>query len=266
MYRWLRNIHLILGTFSFLFLMMYAVSAVQMAHNRWFSSKPTVTEIELAVGAGQTPRAAAQALMQQHGMRGELGGVKQSPEGSSFRITRPGTVYEVVYNQAAGKAKVRTNTANFILDHADVSAAARNRLADALAATGGGAAGVRRMISVEYAYGLGAIGDRPIGTLLAPNGFAHAFNLVSPFVFNRRATLNAIGDLTAELQELAANREFEKLASRQRPADKRPGMKNFAGKLLLLQGFGYDKVTRSYWNAQDERAALLARVKQSLGT
>ena len=110
MYRYLRNTHLILGLFCCLFLLMYAVSSVQMSHNRWFDNKPRVTESEVAVHGGN-PREVAAELMAQ-GLRGELAAVFTTPLGASFRIVRPGTVYEVTWTN--GMAKIRTNEANFM--------------------------------------------------------------------------------------------------------------------------------------------------------
>ena len=107
MYRYLRNTHLFTGLFCCLFLLMYGVSSVQMAHNRWFNLRPQVTEAAYAVH-GDNPRAVAMELMSDRGLRGELAQVR----GASFRIVRPGTVYEVEY--AGGTAKVRTNVAGFM--------------------------------------------------------------------------------------------------------------------------------------------------------
>lgn len=115
MYKWIRNTHLLIGLFAFLFLLMYGVSAVQMAHNRWFNNKPAVTESEIAVTAGVTDaRAVARELMDRHGLRGELAQVRKSGDGLSFRVVRPGTVYEVAYSPETGNAKVKTNVANLM--------------------------------------------------------------------------------------------------------------------------------------------------------
>src|SRR5690242_3453248 len=46
------------------------------------------------------------------GYRGEMMQVNASHDGASFRIVRPGTVYEVAW--ASGRAKIRTNEANFM--------------------------------------------------------------------------------------------------------------------------------------------------------
>jgi hypothetical protein len=115
MYKFIRNTHLLIGLFAFLFLLMYGVSAVQMAHNKWFSSKPAVSESELAL----TPRVpdarvVARELMDRHGIRGELAQVRKAGPGFSFRIVRPGTVYEISYTAETGAAKVKTNVANLM--------------------------------------------------------------------------------------------------------------------------------------------------------
>ena len=116
MYPTLRSIHLCLGLFCCLFLLMYGVSAVQMSHSRWFNLKPSVTtsEITLDKTNSGSPRAAANELIVRHGLRGELRQVTETASGSSFRIVRPGTVYEVEYVRATQIARVKTNTAGFI--------------------------------------------------------------------------------------------------------------------------------------------------------
>jgi hypothetical protein len=115
MYKFIRNTHLLIGLFSFLFLLMYGVSAVQMAHNRWFSNKPTVTEAEYKLDAGSADaRMVARQLMDREGLKGELSQVRKAGDSLAFRIVRPGTVYEVAYAPESGSAKVKTNTANFM--------------------------------------------------------------------------------------------------------------------------------------------------------
>jgi len=106
MYRFLRNSHLFLDLFCCFFLLMYGISSVQMSHNRWFNSKPRVTETEVPV-QGADPREIATELMAR-GFRGEMTAVTSA----GFRIVRPGTVYEVSW--ANGAAKIRTNEANFM--------------------------------------------------------------------------------------------------------------------------------------------------------
>jgi hypothetical protein len=114
MYRWMRDTHLLLGLFSALFLLMYGVSSVQMAHRKWFSLAPRTVESAVALVPGlHDARVVARALMDR-GMRGELTEVRPDAAGVRFRIVRPGTVYDVAYTLESGNTKVRTDTANFM--------------------------------------------------------------------------------------------------------------------------------------------------------
>lgn len=115
MYQWIRNTHLFLGLFALVFLLMYAASAVQMAHNTWFATKPAVTERTLSLRPGQDDaRAVARALMDEHGLGGELRDVKKTESGYTFRIARVGTAHQVEYSKQTGEAKIRTNVATFM--------------------------------------------------------------------------------------------------------------------------------------------------------
>lgn len=111
MYRFFRNTHLFLGIAAFLFVLMYGLTAVQMAHQSWFSMKPTVTETQVAIPAGiaDDPRAIAQELARQ-GMRGELRDVKKTDGGYKLHMNRPGTEYEVDYSRGSREARVRVES------------------------------------------------------------------------------------------------------------------------------------------------------------
>jgi hypothetical protein len=116
MYRWLRNVHLVTGLFSVLFLLTYGLSSVQMAHKSWFSLQPKVTEVRIALGTEvpNSPRALARALMESRGLRGGLDEVEETVDGYELRISRPGTEYEVSYSRATGQARIRMIRANFM--------------------------------------------------------------------------------------------------------------------------------------------------------
>ena len=115
MYRYLRNTHLYLGLFCCLFLMMYGISSVQMAHNRWFSSRPKVAEVHFSLAPQATDaRIVARELIDRYGLRGELGPARVTAAKLSFNLTRPGTVYQVDYAPASGDTMVRDNHAGFI--------------------------------------------------------------------------------------------------------------------------------------------------------
>jgi hypothetical protein len=115
MYRYLRNTHLYLGLFCCLYLLMYGVSSVQMAHNTWFSSRPAVTETHVALAPQTTDaRRVARELMDGYGLRGEVGRPRVTPDQISFTIVRPGTVYQIDYAPATGNTRIRDNHAGFM--------------------------------------------------------------------------------------------------------------------------------------------------------
>ena len=115
MYKWIRNTHLLLGLFAFLFLLMYGVSSIQMAHNKWFSNQPAITESAVALAAGAADaRAVARELMDKHGLKGELAQIRKVGQSLAFRIMRPGTIYDVTYSPETGEAKVKTSVANLM--------------------------------------------------------------------------------------------------------------------------------------------------------
>lgn len=112
MYAKIRTIHLLLGLFALPFLLMYGVSAVQMAHSRWFDMKPRVETRELQLQPGYTEaRPVARELTVKQGLRGELRDIK----GLRMRLVMPGTVHEIDYASASGVAKVKTSVGGFMV-------------------------------------------------------------------------------------------------------------------------------------------------------
>jgi hypothetical protein len=112
MYRLIRNTHLILGLASVLFILTYAVSAVQMAHR--VRLRPTVVEEDLSLAAGLAPRRLAEVLMEQRGYGGELGKPQTTPTGYRISITRPGANVDVRYDAATGQTHLRRETRSFL--------------------------------------------------------------------------------------------------------------------------------------------------------
>jgi len=105
MYQKLRSIHLSTGMFCLAFLLMYAASAVQMAHRRWWPVQERVTVRSVRLPAGLTD---ARLASRELAIRGELTAVRTSHGALRFRIVRPGSVNEVEYSVATGEAKVTT--------------------------------------------------------------------------------------------------------------------------------------------------------------
>jgi hypothetical protein len=110
----LRTTHLLCGVCALPFLVMYALSAVQMAHSRWFNMKSAITESEAVVPAGMTDgRVVAREVMRTGNVRGEITEVKDTPAGFEIQVHRPGTEHEIRYDRADGSARVRTKIAGF---------------------------------------------------------------------------------------------------------------------------------------------------------
>jgi hypothetical protein len=173
--------------------------------------------------------------------------------------------------------RMALETAAFVLDHSTVSATARARFAAALTGGSGGEAGARRLIGIEYAFGLVAFVDLHVGDLLqfyANDNFRagdwrrelplHALNFLSPLVFNPRHTFNRMGELNERRQELAARRQGAKIAESDGAffrGNGRPRFKNLGGAMLMLQATpALVKVTESYWKIEDLRTALHDRL------
>jgi len=170
--------------------------------------------------------------------------------------------------------RMSLNTAAFILDTTPVSAAAKAKLAAALAG-GDPERGARQLLATEYAVQFGWMSQEKAGDLLAmvQNGSddrhpwgTSVLNLISPLVYNPHLTFNQVGDLYADMAELTAKREPDKFDARWKAYFNEAsgaGIKNLFGRYISLMMIpGYQKVAESYWKTQDLRAALLARVSK----
>lgn len=113
MYKIIRNVHLLLASFSLPFLIMYGVSAVQMSHSTWFQAKPAVIERDLSIAPGQAgARSVAREIMnRQPDLKGELSNVQPNDAGLTLRIVVPGTVHEVRYDRLSGSVHIKTSIA-----------------------------------------------------------------------------------------------------------------------------------------------------------
>lgn len=156
-----------------------------------------------------------------------------------------------------------------ITEHATISAATKAKLAAVLAGGVRGEAGARRLVGIENAYVMTSYHGKPIGDLLGnvqfgPDsklkpGVRPLLNLISPFVYNSRRTVNLMGELNREMQDLAARRET---ISNERYAEvTRPRFKNFVGPILADKATpAYTKTVAAYWELHDTREKLSARL------
>ncbi len=105
MYRLLRNTHLILGLLLFWVVLMYGISAAQMAHR--MRIEQVVTERDVAAAAGLDPRPLANELMDREGLSGEMSTATFQPGGFRFQLTRAGGNTVITYERATGKTHLR---------------------------------------------------------------------------------------------------------------------------------------------------------------
>jgi hypothetical protein len=106
-YKVLRNAHLILGLLLFWMIMMYAVSAVQMAHNIRIAR--VVTERDVRATPSLEARLLAHELMQKNGLSGEMGEVTALPNGFTFSLSRAGGTTQVTYERSTGETRLRAS-------------------------------------------------------------------------------------------------------------------------------------------------------------
>ncbi|MBI5766865.1 MAG: hypothetical protein HZA93_03670 [Verrucomicrobia bacterium] len=222
-------------------------------------------------------RAAAIAGLQALDGQGDAAFATLQPLLEVSRRLEPSARTLVRFMIARVMQRMALEAAAFVLDRTTVSPAARARFAAALAGGSGGEAGARRLIGIEYAFGLDAFVDLHIGDLLQFNASEnlragdwrrelplHALNFFSPLVFNPRHTFNLLGGLNERRQELAARRAAAKIGEMDQAffrGEGRPRFKNLAGAMFMLQSTpALVKVTESYWKIEDLRTALRDRL------
>jgi len=108
MYRTLRSIHLCAGLFALVFLVVYAISALQMTHGKWVHMEARTTERNVELPAALAgARDAARDLAQRYDISGELTAIRVTPAGVTFRILNPGMVWQADYTAATGATRLR---------------------------------------------------------------------------------------------------------------------------------------------------------------
>jgi hypothetical protein len=112
----MRNTHLLIGLLSVPFLLMYGLSAAQMAHQKWFKPEPVIRKQTIAVSPADASdaRSLARVLMALGHIRGEVRRAETTPNGYKVGVVRPGTVQDVDYDRAKGQATIKTSTSDFV--------------------------------------------------------------------------------------------------------------------------------------------------------
>ncbi len=97
MYRTVRDIHLLLGLFAWPFALLYAISALQMAHPEALhaNSADSTSHLQLTAAARATPDAARDFLRSHGDVRGTLTKSEKMADTLVLQLERPGTTYDV---------------------------------------------------------------------------------------------------------------------------------------------------------------------------
>lgn len=165
------------------------------------------------------------------------------------------------------------NTLSRVLATGPISPATRDRLAAALAPAPDTAEQARLLIWCEYpalSKLLRGIDADNASTLFSLPGTENLLlrglaRFAYSVLMNTRLTVNQYGDYLVRGGDAAARRDLTALTTEAETFSRKlaPGFpgKNFGGRMLLAMAApAYTKVVENYWKADDERAALLARL------
>ena len=168
--------------------------------------------------------------------------------------------------------KMATERALYVFDHADTSPAARAEFAATLSAGLSPEVGARRLIMEEYVtfwsdgFPKHHFSEMIFFESTSPSPGKKLLDLFSGLLLNPRATMNLAGGYFTDLADLAAKRDLAGMGGRDdlfnEDMSGRAPIKNIGGRFLLAQSIpAYSKIATQYWLEQDDRAALLARLK-----
>ncbi len=190
-------------------------------------------------------------------------------EASSCTLVR-GMISVITQKQAL-------ETAEFVLDHAQVSPAAKVRFAAQLAVGTGGGLGAKRLMLMDMTNFFGtteaiamlkspAFGRSDAGWPMRIMGSVS--ELLGFTTLNPQATSNRINDsyekLAAyvEARDLAGMKKWDERLSAEQLG--RFQAKNISGRLLVQMTMpAFDKVEQNYWEVEDHRAVLAKRLQDT---
>jgi hypothetical protein len=110
MYQKLRALHLSTALCSLIFLLAYAISAVELAHRKWVTHPEQSTVETRRLSPGVTD-----ARILARAWRGELESIENSPGALKFRVTTSlGRRHDVTYFIATGDTTVKITSISFL--------------------------------------------------------------------------------------------------------------------------------------------------------
>jgi len=168
--------------------------------------------------------------------------------------------------------KMAVARADYVLNRGETTPAARAKFAATLAAGVRGEGGVRRMLMVEYVTVMvPLLLDQRLGDLLygdfgsTESFWEYPLDGITQLLMNPRATVNLAGVYYSDMADLGAQRDYagmKALASKMEEewSGGNP-VKNLGGRYILSMALpALAKITEQYWQEQDARTALLARL------
>lgn len=113
---WNRRGHYYVGLYLLVFLWFFSISGLILNHSSWSvaqfwkARRETVVEHVIRAPSTSSDVGMASDLMQQLGIKGEIGEIKRSPEGSSvdIQVVKPGHVYRIAARLDSARAAVTT--------------------------------------------------------------------------------------------------------------------------------------------------------------
>lgn len=162
------------------------------------------------------------------------------------------------------------NAADNVLNLSSVSESSKERLATLLASGSGGELGARRLAGMEFTNYVSQRLSRDASPGPITGGLLGSW--LGPVLINPNRTLNQMGVIIDEVQERAARRDSAgikaTLERSRRAVLAEGGIKNIVGQHFVLEETThyYPMVFDRYWLVEDQRAALLARLRGETAT
>lgn len=167
--------------------------------------------------------------------------------------------------------RMAIQTATFVLDRAKVSPEKRAAFAHTLGAAAGGPAGARRLVLIEYTFFqplLAIYATSPVSPMAEEGDSKWMHRLLtrcSRLLINPRATMNFVGDRYYALAACAEERRLQDMEATGAAIDRTRGnyhIKNMGGRMFADMAMpALNKVAKSYWEIEDLRLAMIARLK-----
>jgi hypothetical protein len=156
------------------------------------------------------------------------------------------------------------SAADQVLSLTSVSASSKERLATLLASGSIGELGARRLVGMEFTDYVSRSLSRDASAGPITGGLLGSW--LGPVLVNPNRTLNQMGAIIDEVQERAARRDIDGVRSTlersRRTVLAENGIKNIFGQHFVLDATtNYAPIIERYWRAEDQRAALIARLR-----